>query len=51
MIDLFYESKDSNVASYPDDKTLYSWATDLPSVALELLASATKLFRWFKNNH
>ena len=26
-------------------------ATDKPSVALELQASATKLFRWFKNNH
>ena len=50
MIDLFYECKDSSVASYADDTTLYSYATDIPSVALELQASAIKLFRWFKNN-
>ena len=29
----------------------YSCATDIPSVALELQVSATKLFLWFKNNH
>ena len=51
MIDLFYECEDSNVASYVDDTTLYSRATDILSVALELQASAAKLFRWFKNNH
>ena len=51
MIDLFYECEDSNVASYADDTTPYSCATDIPSVALELQASATKLFLWFKNNH
>ena len=51
MIDLFYESEDSNVAGYADDTTPYSCATDIPSVALELQASATKLFRWFKDNH
>ena len=51
MIDLFYECEDSNVASYTDDTTSYSRATDIPSVALELQVSATKLFRWFKNNN
>ena len=51
MINLFYECEDSNVASYADDTTPYSCATDIPSVALELQASATKLFLWFKNNH
>ena len=50
MIDLFYECEDSNVANYADDTTLYSCVTNIPSVALELQASATKLFRWFKNN-
>ena len=49
MINLFYECEDS-VASYADDTTLYSCATDIPSVALEVKASATKLFRWFKSN-
>ena len=51
MTDRFYECEDSNVASYADDTTPYSCATDIPSVALELQASATELFRWFKNNH
>ena len=51
MTDLFYECEDSNVASYADDTTPYLRATDIPSVALELQVSATKLFRWFKNNN
>ena len=51
MIDVFYECEDSNVASYADNTTPYSCATDMTSVALELQASATKLFRSFKNNH
>ena len=51
MIDLFYKCEDSTVASYAYDTTSYSCATDIPSVALELQASATKLFLWFKNNH
>ena len=51
MIDLFYECEDSNVASYDDDTTPYSCVTDIPTVVLELQASTTKLFRWFKNNH
>ena len=48
MTDLFYECEDSNVASYADDTTPYSCATDIPSVALELQASAAKLFLWLK---
>ena len=51
MINLFYKCEDSNVASYADDIKLYSCATDIPSLPLEVQASATKLFRWFKNNH
>ena len=51
MIDLFYECEDSNVASYADDTTPYSCAIDIPSVALELLSSESKLFCWFKINH
>ena len=50
MIDLFYECEDFNVASYANDTTPSSCATDIPGVALQLQASATKLFRWFKNN-
>lgn len=48
MIDLFYECKDSNVASFADDTTPYFCATDIPSIALELQASVSKLFCWFK---
>ena len=51
ITDLFYECEDSRVASYADDTTPYSCATDIPSVALELQTSATKLFLWFRNNH
>ena len=49
MIDLFYQCEDS-VASYADDRTVYSCATDIRNVALELQASACKLFCWFKTN-
>ena len=51
MINLFYECEDSNVVSYADDTTPYSCATDTPSLPFEVQASATKLFRWFKNDH
>ena len=51
MINLFHECEDSNVSSYADNTTLYSCATDILSVALEVQAFATKLFRWFRNNH
>ena len=37
MIGLFYEGYDSILASYADDATPYSCATDIPSVALEPL--------------
>ena len=50
MINPFFECEDSNVASCADDATPYSCATDIPSLPLEVQASATKLFRWFKNN-
>ena len=39
MINLFYECEDSDVASYADDTTPHSCATDIPSVALEVHAS------------
>ena len=39
MINLFYECEDFNVASYADDTTPYSCATEIPSVALEVHAS------------
>ena len=51
MINLFYECENSNVAGYADDTTRYSYLTDIPSLPLEVQASATNLFRWFKNNH
>ena len=51
MIHLFYKCEDSNVASYADDTTPNLYATDIPSLPLEVQASATKLFHWFKNNH
>ena len=49
MINHLHECEDPNSEGYTDDNS-YSCATDTPSVALELLASSTKLFSWFKNN-
>ena len=46
----FYECEDSNIAIYADDTTSYSSATDMPSVVVELQASAFKLFHWLKNS-
>ena len=51
MIDLFYKCEYSDVVSYADDTTPYSCVTDIVNAALELQASSTNLFRWFKNNH
>ena len=51
MIDPFYECEDSHVASYTHDTTSHSCATNIPRVVSELQTSASKLFRWFKNNH
>ena len=51
MINLFYECEYSNVASYADDTTTNLCTTDIPSLPLEVQASATKLFRCFKNNY
>ena len=51
MINLFCKCEDSNVASYADDTTPNSCATDIHSLPLDVQAFATKLFRWFKNNH
>ena len=45
------ECEDSDVANDADNTTPYSCPADIPSVALELQASVSKLFRWFKNNH
>ena len=42
MIDHFYKWEDSDVAGYADDTKPYSIVTYIPSVALELQASATK---------
>ena len=42
---------DPNIASHADDTTPYSCATDIRGVALEVKASAMKLFCSFKNNH
>ena len=51
MINLFCKCEDSNVASYADDTTPNLYATDIPSLPLEVQAYVTKRFHWFKNNH
>ena len=51
LIDLFYECKDSNIASYDDDTTPYSWARDTQTVISELKSISYKVFHWFQYNH
>ena len=36
MIDLFYACKENDITNYADDKTPYSWGTDIPTVISEL---------------
>lgn len=36
MIDLFYESKENDVANYADHTTRYSCGTDIPTIISEL---------------
>ena len=51
LIDLFYECEESNIASYVDDTTPYSWARDTQTVISELKFISSKLFHWFQYNH
>ena len=51
MIHPFYECGDSNNASHADDTTQNSSATDISGQPLQVQPSATKLYRWLKNNH
>ena len=51
LIELFYECEESNIASYADDTTLYSRASDTQIVISELKLISNKLFHWFQNNH
>ena len=50
LIDLFYECEESNIASYPDDTTLYSCAKDTQTVITELKFVSNKLFHLFQYN-
>ena len=42
MIDLFYECRENNIATYPDDTAPYSCATDTLTVISELQAISKK---------
>ena len=44
LIDLFYECKESDIASYADDTTPYFCATDTQSGIAKLQITANKLF-------
>lgn len=53
LIDLFYEFKESNIASYADDTTRYSCAKDTQAVISDKLKKQTisnKFFHWFQYN-
>ena len=51
LIDLLYECEESNVASYADDTTPYSRASNTQTVISELRFISNKLFHWFQHNH
>ena len=51
MNDLLYECIENDIANYADDRTAYSYATDIPTVISELQAISTKIFSWFGNIH
>ena len=51
MIDLFYGCEENDIANYANDTTLYSCATDIPTVISKLQAISSKVFNWFGNNH
>ena len=51
MIDLFYECRENNIATYPDDTAPYSCATDTLTVISELQAISKKDFNCFGNNY
>ena len=47
---LLYECEESNISSYADDTTPYSWARDTQTVISELKSISNKLFHWFQYN-
>ena len=51
LIDLFYERKGSNIASNVDDTTSYACGENIQAVISELQLLASRLFKWFENNH
>ena len=44
MIKLSYEFEDRDIANYADNKTSYSWATDIPPLISELQVALTKFY-------
>ena len=51
LIDLFSECEENNIASYTDETTPYSSASDTQTVISELKFISNKLFQWFQYNH
>ena len=51
MTDILYQYEDNEIKNYADDTTLYSSATDIPTVNSEFQVTSTKRFNWLDNNH
>ena len=51
LIDMFYESNDSDIKNYADDTTPYTCSLDTDTVISKLQSTFDKLYTWFKNNH
>ena len=41
----------NDISSYADDRTPYSWDTDIPTVIFKVQGISTKAFNWFGYNH
>ena len=48
---MFSECEENNIASYTDETTPYSSASDTQTVISELKFISNKLFQWFQYNH
>ena len=51
LIDFVFICENDDIASYADDTTPYTCATDTPTVISELQSTSEKLFDWFEKNH
>ena len=50
LINLFFECDDSEITTYADDTTPYSFPDDITSIITQLQWTASEFLSWFTNN-